>query len=89
MKIGIFVLILIVVAAAVIMFISRAGKVECNTDSDCVPKECCHPVSCVAKDSAPSCSGIACTLECRPATMDCGQGKCLCQNNKCISQING
>ncbi len=56
---------------------------ECKTDSDCVPASCCHPSSCVAKVSAPVCNGIACTMDCKPESMDCGQGSCSCTNNKC------
>ena len=65
------------------------GELYCNTDSDCVAASCCHPDSCVNAESAPDCQGLMCTLECKPGTMDCGQGKCVCQNNECTAQIEG
>jgi hypothetical protein len=88
MKIGVFVLILIVAIVAVILFITHAGKVECQSDNDCVKASCCHATSCVAKEKAPSCSGMMCTMECKSGTMDCGQGSCVCQNNKCAAKMN-
>jgi putative hemolysin len=57
----------------------------CNTDSDCVPSTCCHPTSCVIKESAPICNAVACTMDCKPGTLDCGQGSCSCVNNKCAA----
>jgi len=55
----------------------------CQTDLDCAPAQCCHPTSCINKDYKPDCSGIVCTMECAPDTMDCGQGKCVCVDNAC------
>lgn len=63
--------------------ISGISLGQCKSDSDCVPASCCHPTSCVAKENAPVCNSIACTLDCKPGTLDCGQGSCLCINNKC------
>jgi len=57
--------------------------VECVSDSDCVPSECCHPKWCVRASSAPNCSGVVCTNECKQGTMDCGKGRCVCINNRC------
>ncbi len=62
-------------------------EIYCEKDSDCVPAQCCHPTSCVNKNYAPDCSGIFCTMECKPDTLDCGQGKCVCINNKCEAEI--
>ena len=88
MKIGVFILIFIVVLAAVIFFIQTVGNgVECKSDSDCIASSCCHPDSCVAKDKAPKCD-MFCTEECRPGTMDCNQGSCICQNGKCSAQMS-
>jgi len=56
---------------------------ECSSDSECVPAQCCHPTSCVPISQAPNCEGIACTMECAPGTMDCGQGSCVCVDRKC------
>ena len=60
---------------------------ECQTDSDCVASSCCHSTSCLAKENAPDCKGMICTLDCRPGTLDCGQGSCLCNNGKCAAKI--
>jgi putative hemolysin len=65
-------------------FFGSSGSIlECNSDSDCVAASCCHSTSCVSKDKAPLCSGIACTMNCQPNTLDCGYGSCSCVNNKC------
>ena len=56
---------------------------ECSIDSDCVPASCCHADVCVIKLNTPNCSGIFCTMECQPMTMDCNQGECRCINSKC------
>ncbi len=60
-------------------------SVQCDVDSDCVSKECCHPTSCVASHvkTKASCVGALCSLECRAGTMDCGQGSCKCVDSKC------
>jgi len=57
--------------------------IECNLDQECVPNSCCHPTGCVPISKAPNCSGIMCTQECRPNTLDCGQGYCRCIKGKC------
>jgi hypothetical protein len=59
----------------------------CEIDEDCVPATCCHPDSCINKDYRPDCKGIACTMECRPNTMDCSQGKCVCVDNTCQVEL--
>lgn len=58
-------------------------ELYCDSDADCMPSICCHPNGCVNKDFANSCVGSICSAECRPGTLDCGQGSCLCVNNKC------
>jgi predicted nucleic acid binding AN1-type Zn finger protein len=89
MKIGIFILILILVFAAAVIFIQLAGyqPKECVSDSDCVPATCCHPDSCTAKANAPNCSGKFCTEECAPKTLDCN-GSCSCIKNACVANLN-
>ena len=64
------------------------GGKACTVDADCVPAECCHPTSCVAANQAPDCADVICTLECRPNTMDCGQGHCACQDGQCAAIID-
>jgi len=64
------------------------GEIECRTNNDCAAATCCHADACVAKEKAPDCEGIFCSMECRPYTMDCGQGNCICENNKCTAKID-
>jgi hypothetical protein len=64
------------------------GGAECRTDEDCVPAGCCHPTSCVAAARRPVCEGVMCTMDCRPATLDCG-GACLCQAGRCAARLFG
>ncbi|MFP4119348.1 MAG: hypothetical protein ACLFTH_04810 [Candidatus Woesearchaeota archaeon] len=56
---------------------------ECSADADCVPASCCHPTACVPAEQAPECSDVFCTEECRPGTLDCGQGSCSCMDGHC------
>jgi hypothetical protein len=60
----------------------------CSSDADCVPAECCHPKTCTAKENAPDCKEMMCTLDCRAGTMDCGWGKCICKDGQCAAEIN-
>jgi len=62
---------------------ASSDKDFCTLNSDCVPSTCCHPDKCVNKNYQPDCKGIFCTMECRPNTMDCDQGKCVCIDNTC------
>ncbi|MFH0869403.1 MAG: hypothetical protein V1839_04205 [archaeon] len=52
----------------------------CESDSDCVPAQCCHATSAVNKLYAPDCSDAVCSIECVPKTLDCGQGTVKCTN---------
>lgn len=65
------------------------GECGCSIDSDCVPDACCHASGCIAKTAAPSCSGVLCSQECVPGTLDCGQGSCKCINGVCGASLNG
>ncbi len=56
---------------------------SCLIDNDCIPATCCHPTSCVNKNLAPNCSGVACTMDCKLGTLDCGQASCGCVNKRC------
>ena len=60
---------------------------ECETDADCFPGDCCHPKTCVNELAKPDCQGSFCTQECRPGTLDCGCGNCMCQNGLCTTDI--
>lgn len=62
------------------------GDDPCDTDADCVPADCCHAAACVARDRAPDCGDVMCTMECRADTMDCGGG-CLCHEGRCAARL--
>ena len=55
----------------------------CSVDSDCIAAQCCHATSAVNKENAPDCSGILCTMNCAPDTLDCGQGEIKCVEGSC------
>ena len=60
----------------------------CQTDSDCVPAQCCHATDAVNKGNAPDCTAMLCTLECAPGTIDCGQGSVACITGLCTVKYN-
>jgi len=62
-------------------------ELTCEIDEECVPAACCHASSCVNENFEPDCSMRACTMDCKPDTMDCGQGRCICENSKCTAKI--
>ena len=64
------------------------SKSFCKEDSDCVPADCCHSTTAVNKEYSPHCEGVACTLECAPNTLDCGQGELKCISNECAVVIS-
>jgi hypothetical protein len=59
---------------------------ECAVDADCVRASCCHPTSCVPVAQKPDCADVACTMECKAGTMDCG-GRCACEAGSCKAII--
>lgn len=79
-----FIIIIVVIITFSLLTVPVSEEVECETNEDCVPAQCCHPTSCVNKELKPDCTGIFCTMECAPGTMDCGQGYCACADNKCV-----
>ena len=60
-----------------------ADNMTCEVDSDCVAAQCCHATSVVNKNFAPDCKEVACTLECRSGTLDCGYCEIKCVDKKC------
>ncbi len=55
----------------------------CTINKDCVPSACCHATDAVNKESGPDCTGMLCTAECVPDTIDCGQGEIKCVEGAC------
>jgi hypothetical protein len=64
-----------------------AASGACHVDADCVPASCCHATECTTASAAPRCDGVACTMDCRPATLDCG-GRCVCTDGRCAARPN-
>ena len=64
---------------------SISEEKACTSDLDCIPAECCHPTTAVNKEYAPDCSKELCTLNCRPGTLDCGQGDIRCVEGACTA----
>jgi hypothetical protein len=60
----------------------------CYSNSDCVPTSCCHASSCILESKKPNCTGIYCTMDCKPDTLDCGQASCECLKGKCEVNFN-
>lgn len=60
---------------------------RCRLDADCVAASCCHAAACASRDKAPACADVACTEDCRPATIDCGGG-CACIDGVCAARLN-
>ena len=58
---------------------------ECDEDADCVPAQCCHAADCIIKEKRADCSKVACTMDCRPGTLDCG-GSCGCIGGRCTGR---
>jgi hypothetical protein len=56
---------------------------QCTLNSDCVPSVCCHATDSVNEDHGPDCSKTLCSLECKPGTIDCGQGAVACVEGSC------
>lgn len=81
-------LIIFLLLTSILIIGCEQEEVECRSNADCVPATCCHASECVAKENAPNCEGIFCSQECKPYTMDCGQGSCMCENNKCTVKFS-
>jgi hypothetical protein len=80
------IILLFIVLIGIWVYVAKHPEPECNADSDCVPSDCCHAISCTAKNNSPDCEGVMCTMNCEPGTLDCG-GSCVCQNNKCAANL--
>lgn len=67
---------------------SLDAEKQCSVDADCVAASCCHPADAVNTMYAPDCQDVACTMQCEPGTLDCGQGRITCLENRCVVIIN-
>ncbi len=83
----VIIILLLVVGVYIFKNKEETGNFECELDSDCVPKEACHPTSCVLKGQEDSRDGFFCTEFCEPGTLDCGQGYCSCVKGECEAVI--
>lgn len=79
--IGLIVVVLVLLVVGFFWFVFRS-------EEECVPATCCHPVECVPKNEAPNCSEKFCSMECKPGTLDCGQGYCEYIDGKCEVVMN-
>lgn len=78
---------LLSVALTILVTACVPQEKQCSVDNDCVPATCCHPADAVNTNNAPGCSGVLCTAECKPGTIDCSQGEIKCVNNKCTVEL--
>ena len=62
---------------------SVSEELQCSSDLDCVPNACCHADGTVNKAFAQDCSGMLCTMDCVPDTLDCGQADLKCLEGQC------
>ena len=77
------VMLLVVGMVFAFYFISKSANAECS-----VPASCCHSQLCVPTGLEPNCSGVFCSMQCEPNTLDCG-GSCACQKGKCAAIYGG
>lgn len=68
--------------------VQQNPKKQCMQDFECVPATCCHPKDALNIKYAPNCAEMVCTMECRPGTIDCGQGEIKCVKNQCTTIIH-
>jgi hypothetical protein len=54
---------------------------SCDTDTDCVPDQCCHPTGCINRAYRGVCT-LLCTNSCE-GPIDCGAGHCGCLDGRC------
>jgi len=76
------ILIILILITIIYLFPKSVNEKSCSIESDCVPDSCCHAESCVAKEYAPNCDGIICSMVCS-TILDCGQARCGCIKGQC------
>jgi len=85
-KRGLFGLLIVVVVIIVVGFFWFVGQQDSEDDLEvvtCAPASCCHATECVWESEAQNCTDTSCTFDCRPGTMDCGQGHCEIIDGEC------
>ncbi len=84
-KFGIVTLIAIFVVIVIFFFKPEDIPPEeyCKFDWDCMPDACCHATGVINKNYMPYCSGMICSAECAPNTLDCAQGEIKCIKHRC------
>jgi len=80
-KRGLIGFLVVVVVLLVVGFIWFIGELDDGVE--CVPASCCHATECVLGVDAPDCDSVACTMNCEPGTLDCGQGGCEYVDGEC------
>jgi len=58
----------------------------CYRDSDCAPNGCCgEGTNPTHVSEAPNCSGVRCTGDCPPNSIDCGRCIPVCRDSRCAA----
>ena len=73
---------IVVITAVMAGLAFMHDRITCTTDSDCAPEQCCHPTSVINSQFKWVCSQ-ACTTNCVPNTLDCGQARPVCTQGQC------
>jgi len=82
------ILIVVLLVVGFFWFIGNRFSRDVSSEEICVPASCCHPTECVLESEAPNCTNMICTTECKPGTLDCGQGHCEFVDGKCEAIID-
>ena len=82
-KKGLIGMIIIIGILLIVGFFWFIGEWNSEEEIRCVPSSCCHATECVLESDAPNCSGVFCTENCEPETLDCGLGYCEFINGSC------
>ena len=82
--VGIIIILGVLLVVGFFWFVGEYNKNGVVSENEgCVPASCCHSTTCVPASEAPNCRGVFCTMNCKPDTLDCGQGSCEIIDEKC------